>query len=197
MKISKIAKLCRNTKLVCTTITEAGLWIGNSKATYFVPEFMNMDNDGIALAFGLDERQKEKVVFTNVDMNEFNLQDIDPAESLCVPIGFDFWEDGNILRPYKTEAGVLCLAGDYLEPLQDKTEMREIYLRYTKEGKPYFAVKVGMIIYAIIAPAKGGISSEFVNKLGEMYEMCKATIELEEKNAEVEKEIEQIKMENT
>lgn len=43
MKISKIAKLCKDAKLVCTTSTEAGLWIGNGNAVYFVPEFTNMD----------------------------------------------------------------------------------------------------------------------------------------------------------
>ena len=60
MKISKIAKLCKDTKLVCMTSTEAGLWIGNGSAVYFVPEFTNMDCDGIALAFGIDEKKKEK-----------------------------------------------------------------------------------------------------------------------------------------
>ena len=70
MKISKIAKLCKDAKLVCTTSTEAGLWIGNGNAVYFVPEFTNMDCDGIALAFGIDEKKKEKIIFTNLDMNE-------------------------------------------------------------------------------------------------------------------------------
>ena len=101
------------------------------------------------------------------------------------------------MRPYKTEAGVLCLVGSYLEPLRDEMEAREVYLRYTKDGKPYFAVKVGMLLYAIVMPAKG-ISFEFVEKLGEMYEMCKTAMELEEKRLEAEKAkaAEQIRMED-
>lgn len=197
MKISKIAKLCKDAKLVCMTSTEAGLWIGNGNAVYFVPEFTNMDCDGIALAFGIDEKKREKIRFANMVMDFFNLQDIDPAESLCEPMGFDFWQEGDILRPYKTEAGVLCLVGGYLEPLRDEIEAREVYLRYTKDGAPYFAVKVGMLLYAIVMPAKG-ISFEFVKKLGEMYEMCKTAMELEEKRLEAEKakEAEQIIMED-
>ena len=101
------------------------------------------------------------------------------------------------MRPYKTEAGVICLVGSYLEPLRDEMEAREVYLRYTKDGKPYFAVKVGMLLYAIVMPAKG-ISFEFVDKLGEMYEMCKTAMELEEKRFEAEKAkaAEQIRMED-
>lgn len=195
MKISKIAKLCKDAKLVCMTSTEAGLWIGNGSAVYFVPEFTNMDCDGIALAFGIDEKKKEKIIFTNLDMSGFNMQDIDPAESLCEPMGINFWQEGDILRPYRTEAGVLCLVGSYLEPLRDEMEAREVYLRYTKDGKPYFAVKVGLMLYAIVMPAKG-ISFEFVEKLGEMYEMCKTAMELEEKRLEAEKAkaAEQIRM---
>lgn len=155
MKISKIAKLCKDTKLVCMTSTEAGFWIGNGNAVYFVPEFTNMDCDGIALAFGIDEKKKEKIIFTNLDMSGFNMQDIEPSESLCEPMGINFWQEGDILRPYKTEAGVLCLVGSYLEPLRDEMEAREVYLRYTKDGKPYFAVKVGLMLYAIVMPAKG------------------------------------------
>lgn len=196
MKISKIAKLCKDTKLVCMASTEAGLWIGNGNAAYFVPEFMN-NYDGIALAFGIDEKKKEKIIFTNLDMSGFNMQDIEPSESLCEPMGINFWQEGDILRPYKTEAGVLCLVGSYLEPLRDEMEAREVYLRYTKDGKPYFAVKVGMLLYAIVMPAKG-ISFEFVDKLGEMYEMCKTAMELEEKRLEAEKAkaAEQIRMED-
>ena len=137
MKISKIAKLCKDAKLVCMTSTEAGLWIGNGNAVYFVPKFTNMDCDGIALAFGIDEKKKEKIIFTNLDMSGFNMKDIDPAESLCEPMGINFWQEGDILRPYKTEAGVLCLVGSYLEPLRDEMEAREVYLRYAKDGKPY------------------------------------------------------------
>lgn len=186
MKISKIAKLCKDTKLVCMTSTEAGLWIGNGNAVYFVPEFTNMDCDGIALAFGIDEKKKEKIIFTYLDMSGFNMQDIEPSESLCEPMGINFWQEGDILRPYKTEAGVLCLVGSYLEPLRDEMEAREVYLRYAKDGKPYFAVKVGLMLYAIVMPAKG-ISFEFVEKLGEMYEMCKTAMELEKKRLEAEK----------
>lgn len=173
MKISKIAKLCKDTKLVCMASTEVGLWIGNGNAVYFVPEF------------------------TNLDMSGFNMQDIDPSESMCEPMGINFWQEGDILRPYKTEAGVLCLVGSYLEPLRDEMEAREVYLRYTKDGKPYFAVKVGLMLYAIVMPAKG-ISFEFVDKLGEMYEMCKTAMELEEKRLEAEKAkaAEQIRMED-
>lgn len=197
MKISKIAKLCKDAKLVCTTSTEAGLWIGNGNAAYFVPDFEGLGYEGIALALGIDEKKKEKIRFANMVMDSFNLQDIDPAESLCEPIGFDFWKEGDVLRPYKTEAGVICLVGSYLEPLRDEIEAREVYLRYTKDGKPYFAVKVGMLLYAIVMPAKG-ISFEFVEKLGEMYEMCKTAMELEEKRLEAEKAkaAEQIRMED-
>lgn len=34
MKISKIAKLCKDSKLVTMTKTEGGLWIGNGYAVY-------------------------------------------------------------------------------------------------------------------------------------------------------------------
>lgn len=109
MKFSKIAKLCKDAKLVCTTSTEAGLWIGNGNAAYFVPDFEGLGYEGIALALGIDEKKKEKIRFANMVMDSFNLQDIDQAESLCEPMGINFWQEGDILRPYKTEAGILLL----------------------------------------------------------------------------------------
>lgn len=197
MKISKIAKLCKDAKLVCTTSTEAGLWIGNGSAVYFVPDFEGLGYEGIALALGIDKKKKEKIIFTNIDMNEFNLEDIDPSESLCTPMGIEFRQGGDNLRPYRTEAGVLCFVSSYLEPFRDESEVPEIYLRYTKDERPYFAVKVGMLLHGIVIPAKE-INFEFMKKLGEMYEMCKSAMELEEKRFEAEKDksAEQIKMED-
>lgn len=94
MKISKIAKLCKDAKLVCTASTEAGLWIGNGNAVYFVPEFTNMDCDGIALAFGIDEKKKEKIIFTNLDMSGFNMQDIDQAKAFASRWALTFGRKG-------------------------------------------------------------------------------------------------------
>ncbi len=109
MKISKIAKLCKDSKLVTMTQTGNGLWVGNGYAVYLLPEFTYLDQNGIALAFGLAEKDKGKIRFTEIKPDVFNLEDIDETETPCEMLSFLFSTEKGTVRPYKTQE-VYCFS---------------------------------------------------------------------------------------
>ncbi len=172
MKISKIAKLCKDSKLVTMTQTEGGLWIGNGHAVYLLPEFTYLDQNGIALAFGLAEKDKGKIRFTDIKLDAFNLEDIDKTETPCEMLSFLFSTEKGTVRPYKTQEGVLFLYTDYLAPLRDEIQNLEIYLRHMTDGKPYFVAKIGMELYAMVIPA-AIINQRYIERLEEFNMLCR------------------------
>lgn len=193
MKISKIAKLCKETKTVITHQTPDGLWLGNGRAVYLLPAFVYLENDGIALAFGISEEKRKKYLFITAQMEAFNLQDIDEAETLCERMNFLFHDREKVIQPWQTEKGILFMDSSLLEPLKNKSEMLRIYLRRTEKGEPYFAAKIGMELYGIIMPYEM-VSKQFLEKVELFSALCKVNYE----NACAEKseaETEQLKLE--
>lgn len=172
MKISKIAKLCKDSKRVTMTQTEGGLWIGNGYAVYLLPEFAYLDQNGIALAFGIAEKDKGKIRFTSIKLDAFNIEDIDITETPCESLSFLFSTENGTVRPYKTQEGVLFLYTDYIAPLRDEIQNLEIYLRHTTDGAPYFVAKIGMELYAMFEPAEI-INQGYIERLEEFNTLCR------------------------
>lgn len=180
MKISKIAKLCKDTKCVQYAVEEKGMWLGNGDCAYLIPEFAYLSQEGIALALGIGEKDKSKYRFQHMDLRTFNLEDFDEAETPCDQIEF-------IMRskeiPYRTEEGVRFLDLNMLDVLKDEIESLKIYMRRTKDGRAYFVGKIGMYIFAFFAPQRI-INADFINKLNEFNNLCRVTYQNDEANAQ-------------
>lgn len=183
MKISKIAKLCKDTKCVQYAVEEKGMWLGNGDCAYLIPEFTYLDRDGIALALGISEKDKGKFLFINTttQLKELNLADCDETETVCEKIDFIVFRSKSI--PFKTEVGIRFLSVGMLDVLKDEIENLEIYMRRDKTGKEYFVAKVGMYIYAVFTPERI-INADFINKLNEFNNICRATYQNDEANAQ-------------
>lgn len=179
MKIQKITKLCKQTKIVAYATTDAGLWLGNGDCAYLISAFENLDTDGIALALGIGEKDKGKFLFAQMQLETFNLADIDKAETPCEQIDFTISHKNAL--PYKTEEGVRFIAADMLEVLKDEIENLEIYMRRTTDGRAYFAAKIGMYICAFFEPQRI-ISADFIDKLNAFNNLCRVTYQNDESN---------------
>lgn len=178
MKISKIAKLCKDTKCVQYAVEEKGTWLGNGDCAYLIPGFAYLSQEGIALALGIGEKDKSKYRFQHMDLRTFNLEDFDEAETPCDQIEF-------IMRskeiPYRTEEGVRFLDLNMLDVLKDEIENLEIYMRRTTDGRAYFAAKIGMYICAFFEPQRI-ISADFIDKLNAFNNLCRVTYQNDESN---------------
>lgn len=192
MRISKIAKLCKEEKRICTTDTEVGVWIGNGYCVYLLPEFKYLEQDGIALAFGISAKDKSKIFFHKVPLTTLCLEDFDESETICEQMDFSFSKNKGTVQAYKTQEGVLFLRTDMLAPLRDEIENVEIYLRHTTENKPYFAAKIGMQIYAIFLPAEI-INQNFIEHLEEFNALCR--MKFQNDCAEQKQDYEQARLE--
>lgn len=176
MKISKIAKLCKETKEICTKGIEGGVWIGNGKCAYLLPEFAYLEQSGIALAFGIAEKDRDKYIFFEMKLDSFNIRDIDEAETLCDKLDFIFSTASGTVQAYRTQEGVKFLNANMLAPLKDEIENVEIYLRHTTNGRAYFVAKVGMEIYAFFQPEEI-INQSFIERLEEFNILCRMSFQ--------------------
>ncbi len=192
MRVQKIAKLCKEEKGIYTTDTEAGIWIGNGYCAYLLPEFKYLGQDGIALAFGIAEKDKSKILFHKAMLSDLCLEDFDEEETICEQMDFSFNTNKGAVQAYKTQEGVLFLRADMLAPLRDEIENVEIYLRHSAKNNPYFAAKIGMQIYAIFLPAKI-INQNFIESLEEFNALCR--MKFQNDCAEQKQDYEQARLE--
>lgn len=89
-------------------------------------------------------------------------------ETADIEIGFG----GTLLLPLHTSQGIRFIDKAYLRPLADCDEdMLMFYERTTTDGDLYIAVKVGMILAAVIHPLDM-VNEKFVEKLREITKDC-------------------------
>lgn len=192
MKISKIAKLCKETKTVFTKKTDGGLWVGNSYSMYLLPEFTYLEQEGVALALGIAGKDKDKYIFQQITLENFCTEDFDETETVCEPMNFGFNTANGTVQAYKTQEGVLFLRTDRLAPLRDEIENVEIYMRHTVGGRAYFVAKVGMELYAIFSPEEI-INQDFIERLEEFNALCR--MKFQNNCAEKKQDYEQAQLE--
>lgn len=192
MRISKIAKLCKEMKMVFTKKTDGGLWVGNGYCMYLLPEFTYLEQEGVALALGIAEKNKGKYIFQQITLEDFCTEDFDETETVCEPMNFGFNTANGTVQAYKTQEGVLFLRTDRLAPLRDEIENVEIYLRHTVKGDAYFVAKVGMELYAIFSPEEI-INQNFIERLEEFNALCR--MKFQNNCAEQKQDYEQAQLE--
>ena len=104
--------------------------------------------------------------------------DSTPDESAAMLHDINIQLEGvGVCIPVMTERGIKFIKSVYLAPLSD-TDSRDIhyFLRQTPDSREYFAVKVGLLLYAIITPVNI-INPPFVDKLYQLYHYSKLALE--------------------
>ena len=176
MKIKKAIDICKKSKMIATLYVEDEQWITNGEACFSVAGICNLNEEYICALYDISDKQREKIQFKiGVNAPEVvSRGDIDPAETEAqiLKIGVDL--DGlGLCIPLKTEQGIIFIQRRYLEPLLDVPESELMfYKRTTDDGKKTFiAVKIGLLLYAIIAPVI--INDEVVRTLENLYTAAK------------------------
>lgn len=176
MKFKKAVSICKSHKTMILYEDGKKQWLSDRAAAYPLFEIPELTEKGLQRICDITDKQWENIIFMKSEMPDgYNFKDTDEGESLCEIGGMAVAYKGKMITPVHTEEGILFIDGRYLEPFSDTPE-RELYLRETKTGIKYFAVKLGMLIYGIIMPYKD-INEEFTAQLQKVYESCKIAAE--------------------
>ena len=197
MKISKIAKLCKATKRLCTFKAESGTWVGDACSMYFLPDVRDIDTLTLGELMGVSADGEKIMAYRSTDLNEhYDLEDVveADAETPCTPMDIGLWISGQKIKPYITNAGVQFLNADRLAPLKEELENGGVYLRYEKKsGQPYFALKCGLLLCGIVIPS-GVLTDQNMEQMEVLYKLSKVQHKILKEQREKE-EAEQLRME--
>lgn len=173
MKIKKIVDICRREGVARIYDDEKEVqWLSCGYACYPLYEVPELSEDEFFTVFDFSVKQREETIFERAEFPLYlSTKDFFPGELLCEKLSPNIPFGSKLLIPFKTTSGIKFLDSEYLAPLADETEI-EVYVREPANGEPYFAVKVGMCLRAIIMPFNA-INKSFVDNIAKIYSLCK------------------------
>lgn len=175
MKINNIIKICTKSGILAVYDGKGGeQWISDSKGLYLISNLPSFTPEELATLYGISEKQFNKMsVRTEPALPAFiDFSDHSEHEEQIDSYRIYFIDSGKIIEPYKTSHGVLFLNTVYLSPFADMDI--ELYLRTTVTGQPFFCVKQGLNLFAVISPEKM-LTEDFIVKFEDFAFNCKDT----------------------
>lgn len=176
MKVKKAIGICKKTKNIATFFTnEAEQWLCDGNAAYTIYELPILTEEYICSLYDINDTQRDKIHFkiNTAPPRNLCLDDTDLQEVHAVPmnIGVDLSGIG-LCIPFMTDEGIVFIQRQYLEPLLDVPVSEMLfYCRNDSDGRKYIAVKLGMLLSAVIASVT--ISDSIVDDLRTIYGAAK------------------------
>lgn len=178
MKLNKIAGICKNSGAFCLYDKvgrggEVTQWLGDGNAIYPLEGLPYLDEDSVYRMFDVPEKKQEKIMFRHELMPEaMNVDDFTDDETQADECGVTIAWGGAVLLPIQTYGRVLYIRDRYLAPVDDEREMVQLFVRRTSTGGRYVAVKVGMLLRAVILPYNM-VQEKFVERLEDIARMTR------------------------
>lgn len=187
MIVKKIIDICKAANSLYVYEDNNGVqWLSDGSAIYplhGVPRFE--DADEICRTFDISEKKKDKMHFRwNYTMpSGIQFTDFCENEEVCNRAPVDL-RDGTI--PFFDSEKMLFMQAKYMGPIMDVPEDDiEVYERKSTAGKPYFAVKSGLMLKAIIMPYNA-LDEMTVKNIEIMAKRCREEIVKNIKSVEEE-----------
>ena len=180
MKNKKIIDLCKKSRNVYIFNDEKNncQWISDGFGTYPMLDMPTLNEQYICKLYDISDSQSDKITFRTFNSTPEHLcfDDTDTTEAQTKMLDISIIADGNVLLPIMTEEGLMFIKNQYLMPFTDvpKGEI-QIFTRKGKNGQTVFAVKIGLLLYALIVPCNI-ISEEFVDKLEDLSRMSRLAL---------------------
>lgn len=174
MKIKKIVDICRHEGVARISKGANGTqWLSCGYACYPLYEIPELSEEEFFTIFDFSPKQREDTLFerTEFPMN-LSTRDFYEDEELCERLTPNIPFGSKLLIPFSTLSGIKFLDSEYLAPLADEIKNIEVYERTPRNGEPYFAVKVGMSLRALIMPFNA-VNKPFVENIEKIYSLCK------------------------
>ena len=188
MKIKKIVDICRR-EGVARIYEDSNevQWLSCGYACYPLYEVPELSEDEFFTIFDFSAKQRNETIFERTAFpSSLSTSDLSEAEILCEKLSPNIPFGSRLLIPFKTAGGIKFLDSEYLAPFADESNDIEIYERVSVKGEPYFAVKIGMCLRAIITPFNA-VNKSFVDNIEKIYHLCRSA--LFNKEAEEERQI--------
>ena len=171
MKNKSIINICKkeNIMMICSS-ADKQRWISCGAAIYQFIGLQDISYDELCYIYDIDDAKKEKMILQMTDMpTSYDFADVTGDEFSAKPMKICLQCDGRMLQPYTTALGVLYLDLQYLAPfnLKDRSNMF-VFVRVTKNGTPYFVIKIGLLIQAIIMPVKISKEDKMFDELNQI-----------------------------
>lgn len=188
MKIKKIVDICRREGVARIYDDEKEVqWLSCGYACYPLYEVPELSEDEFFTIFDFSAKQREDTVFGRAAFpSSLSTLDFYPGERLCEKLSPNIPFGSRLLIPFSTARGIKFLDSEYLAPFADEGNEIEIYERVSGKGEPYFAIKIGMCLRAIITPFNA-VNKSFVDNIEKIYHLCRSA--LYNKEAEEERQI--------
>ncbi len=157
MKNKKIIDLCKKSKQlwIYDALESDQQYISDGEAMYPLTNAPVFNDSTICATYDITESQREKIYFRRqLGLPEgITFDDSTPDETLCDIFDLKIVISSGIAIPIITDIGLMFIEQKYLQPLSDMPnyDMR-IYRRTDDNGYSYFAVKFGLLVYALIRP---------------------------------------------
>ena len=174
MKIKKVVDICRREGVA--RIYEGAndtQWLSCGFACYPLYEVPELSEDEFFTIFDFTDKQRNETIFERTAFpSSLSALDVYPGEELCEKLSPNIPFGSRLLIPFKTTSGIKFLDSEYLAPFAGETKGIEVYERVSAKGEPYFAVKIGMCLRAIIMPFNA-VNRSFVDNIAKIYSLCK------------------------
>ena len=177
MIIKKIIDLCKAENMMQIIEGAGGIqWISDGFAFYplhGIPRFE--DEDEICRTFDISEKKKDKMDFrfSGIGGFPYSFEDTE-VEDICETAPLDL-RDGTI--PFFVGEEILFMKRKYMLPLMDAPEdMIAVFARRTASGRPYFAIKCGLMLKAVVMPCRA-LDELTVRNIEIMAQRCRREIE--------------------
>lgn len=177
MKIKKIVDICRR-EGVARIYDDAKevQWLSCGFACYPLYEVPKLSKDEFFTIFDFTPKQRENTVFGHAEFpSSLSTLDSYQGERICEKLSPNIPFGSRLLIPLSTDSGIKFLDSEYLAPFADESNDIEIYERVSGKGEPYFAVKVGMSLRAIITPFNA-VNKSFVDNIEKIYSLCRSAL---------------------
>lgn len=177
MIIKHVISLCKRDRRMMLYDDHSGAsavqWLGAAGAIYPLQHMPQLDENNIFTAFDITTKQADKIIFLRAALpTTVDFRDVVECENTLETADIEIGSGGTLLLPLHTSQGIRFIDKAYLRPLADCDEdMLMFYERQTKDGDLYIAVKVGMILAAVITPLDV-VNEKFVEKLREITKDC-------------------------
>ena len=177
MIIKHVISLCKRDRRMMLYDDHSGAsavqWLGATGAVYPLQHMPQLDENNILAVFDITSKQADKIIFLRAALPEtVDFRDLVECENVLETADIEIGFGGTLLLPLHTSQGIRFIDKAYLRPLADcDADMLMFYERTTTDGELYIAVKVGMILAAVITPLDV-VNEKFVERLRVITKDC-------------------------
>lgn len=176
MKVKKVIDICKRSKILATFfVNEDEQWLCDGYAAYSICDLPVLTEEYICSLYDISDKQRDKIHFkiNTKAPATLCLDDTDLKEVQAMPKNLGVSLSGiGLCVPFMTDEGIVFIQRQYLEPLLDVPENEMLFFcRKDTDGRKYIAVKLGMLLSAVIASVT--ISDSIVDDLRTIYGAAK------------------------